>query len=98
MKTIIKFVKEAIQELRKVTWPGRASVIRMTIGVIIISAAFALFIGLVDVGLTKGIEGLITFVAQRRTPTSSSQTSPIQVNPGDIQVNTNSTPATNSTR
>ena len=92
MKKIIQFVKEAIQELRKVVWPTRVRVLRLTVGVILISAAFALFIGLVDVGLTKGIEGLLAWVGQRQAAPSDNQaTSPIQIQPGDIQVDT--TPA-----
>jgi len=91
MKTIIKFFKEAILELGKVTWPTRMNVLKMTIGVILISAAFAIFIGVVDIGLTKGMEGLLAWVANRAQPTTSSQNSPIQIQPGDIQVDT--TPA-----
>jgi len=87
MKKIIQFVKEALQELRKVTWPTRTNVLRLTIGVILISAVFALFIGLVDVGLIKGVEGLLTWVAEHQQ--TSSQNSPIQVQPGNVQVETN---------
>lgn len=91
MKGLVKFIKEAYQELQKVTWPTRQAVLRMTIGVIVISAAFALFIGVVDIGLTKGLEAMLTFIAQRQQPSQSSQSSPIQVKPGDIKVETNST-------
>ncbi|MFA5967172.1 MAG: preprotein translocase subunit SecE [Patescibacteria group bacterium] len=92
MKKIIQFVKEAVQELRKVVWPTRLRVFRLTVGVILVSAAFALFIGLVDIGITKGIEGLLAWVAERQgTQTSDQGTSPIQIQPGDIQVDT--TPA-----
>lgn len=86
MKTIIKFVKEAILELRKVVWPTRKQVMRMTMGVLIVSAVFAIFIGLVDIGLTKGMASLLEFIAQHQT--TSQQSSPIQVQPGDIQVDT----------
>lgn len=89
MKNIIRFIQEAIKELQKVTWPTRMAVLRMTVGVLVLSAAFAIFIGLVDIGLTKGIEGLLTWVANRVQQTTSSQNSPIQIQPGDIQVETN---------
>lgn len=88
MKTIIKFVKEALQELRKVTWPTRQAALRMTLGVIIISTLFAVVIGIVDIGLTKGMEGLLAWIAQRQSSEQSSSTSPIQIDPGDIQVDT----------
>jgi len=90
MKKITQFIKEAIQELRKVAWPTRQQVLRLTVGVILVSAAFALFIGLVDIGLTKGVEFLLTWVAGRSsTSQQSNSTSPIQVQPGDVQVETN---------
>lgn len=89
----ITFVKEAIQELKKVTWPTRTAVLRMTIGVMIISALFAVFIGIVDIGLTKGIESMLAWVGQlQQSQQQSDQTSPIQIQPGDIQVETNTTP------
>lgn len=91
MKVIIKFFKEAIAELGKVTWPTRTVVLRMTIGVILLSAAFAIFIGAVDIGLSKGIQGMLTFFAQRQQSATDQSSSPIQVQPGDIQVDT--TPA-----
>lgn len=91
MKTIVKFIKEALQELKKVTWPTRQAALKMTLGVIVISALFAIVIGIVDIGLTKGIEGLLTWIAQRQSSQQSGSNSPIQVNPGDIQVET--TPA-----
>ncbi len=94
MKKIIQFIKEALQELKKVTWPTRQAVLKMTLGVIVISALFAIVIGIIDIGLTKGIEGLLTWIAERQSSQSSitdSANSPIQVNPGDIQVET--TPA-----
>lgn len=91
MKTIIKFIKEAISELGKVAWPTRMAVLRLTLGVILISALFAVFIGLVDIGLTKGIKGLLVFVQERQQAKSSATSSPIQINPGDVQVET--TPA-----
>ena len=92
MKAIVKFIKEAIQELRKVTWPARTSVVKMTIGVIVISAAFALFIGLVDFGLSKGIEQLVLVIAAKKQSQQQDVTAtPIDINANDIQVNT--TPA-----
>ncbi|MFH0912182.1 MAG: preprotein translocase subunit SecE [Patescibacteria group bacterium] len=92
MKNIIQFIKEAIHELGKVTWPTRRDVLRMTVGVLIFSAAFALFIGLVDIGISKGMEGALAWLAQRsQSSASSASSSPIQIQPGDIQVDT--TPA-----
>jgi len=89
----VTFVKEALQELRKVTWPTRMAVLKMTIGVMVVSALFALFIGIVDVGLSKGIESMLAWVGQfqQQSQQQSDQTSPIQIQPGDIQVETTPT-------
>lgn len=86
MKKIIQFIKEAIVELGKVTWPTRTTAIRFTVGVLIISAIFALFIGVVDIGLSRGMEALISWAGSRQATPSSSQS--VQVQPGDIQVDT----------
>lgn len=93
MKKIIKFVKESLQELAKVTWPTRATVLRLTVGVIIVSVLFALFIGVIDIGLTNGLRGLLGLFAKSNTSEQSGASSqPIQINPGDIQVDTTPTP------
>jgi preprotein translocase subunit SecE len=52
MANPIQFIKEARSELGKVVWPSRAEVIRITIAVIVLSLAVALFLGLIDYGLT----------------------------------------------
>ncbi|OGB74492.1 preprotein translocase subunit SecE [candidate division Kazan bacterium RBG_13_50_9] len=86
MNKITQFIKEAIVELGKVSWPSRMVVLRLTLGVIIISALFAIFVGIVDVGLTNGLRGLLVWVEEQKAPVGSTQ--PIQVQPGDIQVET----------
>lgn len=86
IKTIIKFVKEAIRELNKVTWPTRPTVIRLTIGVLIVSIIFAIFVGIIDFGITKGIRGLLDFVGQNQVVSTSPQS--IDISPDDIQIET----------
>ncbi|MBU1083151.1 preprotein translocase subunit SecE [Patescibacteria group bacterium] len=89
MKKIVKFVKEALQELSKVTWPTRPTVIRLTIGVILVSLLFAAFIGLADLGLSNGLRGLLGLIGKTSTSQQGGVSSePIQINPGDIQVDT----------
>ena len=51
-----QFIKEAKNELTKVVWPSRRDTIRMTLGVIAISLAFAAILGAADFGLVKLIE------------------------------------------
>lgn len=47
------FVKESLDELKKVAWPTRTEIIRLTISVIVISAIVGIFLGGVDLILTK---------------------------------------------
>jgi preprotein translocase SecE subunit len=54
-----RFAQESWQELSKVTWPPRETVVRFTMLVILISAAIAAYIFLVDnaftLTITKGL-------------------------------------------
>lgn len=53
------FLKEVQEELKKVVWPTREEVIRLTLVVIIISLIVGLFLGGIDIMLTKITEILI---------------------------------------
>jgi preprotein translocase subunit SecE len=57
----IEFSQEAWSELRKVTWPSRETVIRLTMIVLIISALIAAYIFAFDnfftLVITKGVVG-----------------------------------------
>jgi preprotein translocase subunit SecE len=57
----VAFAQEAWAELRKVTWPSRETVLRLTLIVIVISALIAGYIFLFDnlftLVITKGIVG-----------------------------------------
>ncbi len=55
----ITFVKQSYDELKKVTWPTRSEITRLTVSVIIISAIVGIFIGAVDYVLTKGLTFLL---------------------------------------
>ena len=52
----ITFTKQAVDELKKVTWPTRTEITRLTISVIVISIAVGIFLGGVDFVLTKVLE------------------------------------------
>jgi len=58
---VVRFTQEAWQELAKVTWPTRETVIRFTVLVLIISAVIAGYIFVVDniftATITRGILG-----------------------------------------
>jgi len=53
MTTPVTFLKEVRDELKKVVWPTRDEVIRLTALVIIISLAVGFFLGGLDYVFTK---------------------------------------------
>ncbi len=53
-----QFLTEARQELKKVTWPNRQLTIQSTWVVFLLTIVLAIFLGLVDLALSK-IIGLI---------------------------------------
>ena len=53
MVTPITFLRETYDELKKVKWPTRNEIIRLTMVVIFISFAIGLYIGGIDFILTK---------------------------------------------
>ncbi len=48
MKSLINFIKEAIVELKKVSWPSKEDVKESTIIVLITVVVAAIFLGAVD--------------------------------------------------
>jgi preprotein translocase subunit SecE len=61
---LVRFSQEAWQELSKVTWPTRETVLRFTVLVLIISAIIAVYIFGVDnlftAAITRGLLGAPT--------------------------------------
>jgi preprotein translocase subunit SecE len=55
----ITFGREAVDEIKKVTWPTREEIIRLTVTVIAISVIVGLFLGGIDLLLTKIMEILL---------------------------------------
>ncbi|MBU4216994.1 preprotein translocase subunit SecE [Candidatus Parcubacteria bacterium] len=56
MNAIINYVKGAIVEMKKVTWPTKNEAKNYTILVIVISIAIAAFLGALDYLFTIGFE------------------------------------------
>jgi preprotein translocase subunit SecE len=50
---VIRFLRETIDELRKVVWPTPAELYRYTMVVIVTTLVIAMFIGLVDWGVSE---------------------------------------------
>ncbi|OGK10231.1 preprotein translocase subunit SecE [Candidatus Roizmanbacteria bacterium RIFCSPHIGHO2_01_FULL_35_10] len=55
------FTRDIIEELKKVTWPSRENTIRLTLVVVGMSLIIGLYIGIIDILLTKGLEFLTQF-------------------------------------
>ena len=56
---VTRYLKGAWYELKHVTWPDRSETTRLTVGVVIYSLFFALFIALVDYVFDVGFERFI---------------------------------------
>jgi len=50
------YFREVIGELKKVVWPTREEMRRLTIMVIIITIAIGLFLGAIDLGFTRLVD------------------------------------------
>ena len=59
--SLVRFAQESWQELQKVTWPSRETVIRLTFIVLLISILIGIYIYVFDniftAGITNGILG-----------------------------------------
>ncbi len=56
----VDFFKDAWQELKKVHWPSRKETYAATAVVLIVVLIVALFLALVDFGLTRTIQAIIS--------------------------------------
>ena len=54
-----EFFKEAWQELKKVHWPSRKETYAATLVVIVVVIVIAIYLALVDFGLTRAIQAII---------------------------------------
>lgn len=59
MTTPVVFIQQTLDELKKVVWPTREQLIRLTFIVMFISVVVGLYIGGIDFILTKITEILI---------------------------------------
>ena len=59
IKLFIQFLKEAKTELKKVSWPSRKETVASTVVVLVLVMLAAIYLGLVDLGLSKAIKALL---------------------------------------
>lgn len=60
MNPVFKYLIESRDELKKVTWPKREELVRLTLVVLGISAATAIYLGVLDSLLSKLVTLVIT--------------------------------------
>jgi preprotein translocase subunit SecE len=59
MNKIIDYLKASIEEMKKVSWPTKKETYNYTLLVIGISLGVALFLGILDIIFSRGLEYLI---------------------------------------
>jgi preprotein translocase subunit SecE len=57
--SFVKYLREAREELQKVSWPSQTQVIRYSLVVIAVCLVFGAYFGGLDYLLTKGLAALI---------------------------------------
>ncbi|NLU84186.1 preprotein translocase subunit SecE [Rhodococcus sp. HNM0569] len=57
-KRLVRFFREVVAELRKVIWPNRKQMVTYTTVVLVFVAFMVAFIGLLDLGVIKGVTWL----------------------------------------
>jgi preprotein translocase subunit SecE len=59
MNKLTTYIKESIEEMKKVTWPTKKETYQYTILIIGISLIMAVFLGLLDQGFRLGMEAIL---------------------------------------
>jgi preprotein translocase subunit SecE len=59
---LVRYIRETRGELRKVTWPTRQESQRLTAIVLGVTAVMAIFLGLLDLLFSNGVESLVRLV------------------------------------
>ncbi len=54
-----EFFREVLLEFKRVTWPSRQELVNSTVIVIVVTLVLAVFLGGVDIGLTKVVERIL---------------------------------------
>ena len=60
--SVVTYVKESVDELKKVSWPSRKETIRLSLMVIIGSVVVGAMFTFLDFGLARGLSKLIEVV------------------------------------
>lgn len=60
MKKIITFIKESIDEMKRVEWPTKDDAIRSAVIVVLFVVVFSLFLFFVDMGVQALVEWVVS--------------------------------------
>lgn len=59
MNKLTTYIKESVEEMKKVTWPTKKETYHYTLLIIGIGVVMALFLGLLDKGFDLGIQAIL---------------------------------------
>jgi preprotein translocase subunit SecE len=60
IKEFIEFFEESKVEIKKVVWPTRKETVTTCIAVLVVSVVIALYLGVVDLALSKIVEAILS--------------------------------------
>ena len=60
LRQLMEFFEESKVEIKKVVWPTQKETVTTCVAVLIFTVVMALFLGLVDVGLSKVVEAILS--------------------------------------
>ena len=88
---VTNYVRDSIHELTKVTWPTKNQAVRLTIIVLSVCLVFAVALTAIDFAFGQGHNYLVkwsaNFVSSSEN-SSTTNTSPIKINPNSVDVQT----------
>jgi len=80
--SIVNYVQESFQELKRVTWPTRNQAVRLTFIVLGFCIVAAAALGVFDFGFNYGYHSLVDYAAKIAPPAAT------EIKPEDIEVGT----------
>ena len=60
VKELVEFFEESKVEIKKVVWPTRKETITTCVAVLVVSVVIALYLGVVDLALSKIVEAILS--------------------------------------
>ncbi|QJB58186.1 preprotein translocase subunit SecE [Pseudodesulfovibrio sp. zrk46] len=59
-KELTQFFEESKVEIKKVVWPTRKETITTCVAVLVVSVVIAIYLGIVDLALSKAVEAILS--------------------------------------